>query len=46
MEKTEILKNVQKRRALFETYLRDRSREKKPSPACQNLRRQSAAGKK
>ena len=46
MEKTEILKNIQKRRALFETYLRNRSREKKPAPACQNLRQQSAASKK
>jgi hypothetical protein len=46
MEKTETFKNIQKRRALFEEYLRDRNRKKKPCPSCQNLSRQSAAGKK
>lgn len=46
MEKTETLKNIKKRRNLFEEYVRDRNREKKPSPSCPNLSRQSAAGKK
>jgi len=46
MEKTETLKNIKKRRTIFEEYLRDRNRGKKPSPSCQNLNRQSAAGKK